>query len=251
MDRRRVHIPLAVFLNNRLVGQLIKESTGAITFTYDISWLLWEHAVAVSLSLPLRDNKYTGAPVAAVFENLLPDSDSIRKQVAQRVGATGIDAYSLLTKIGRDCVGGLQFLPVGQDIGSLESPHGIPIRDIEIENMLRNLAKMPFGMSEQNDFRISIAGIQEKTGLLFKQGGWFKPLGTTPTTHIFKTQIGHLPNGIDLSNSVENEFYCLKLIKRFGLVVNQAEIHNFGQTKALVIERFDRQWTKDGLRVSW
>ena len=32
----------------------------------------------------------------------------------------------------------------------------------------------------------------------------------------------------------------------FGLPVNAAAIHIFGKTKALVIERFDRTWTKDG-----
>jgi serine/threonine-protein kinase HipA len=251
MGRRKTYCPLAVFLNNRLLGSLIKEPSGAITFTYDPSWLSWKHAVPVSLSLPLRENRYIGAPVIAVFENLLPDSDSIRKHVAERVGAAGIDAYSLLSKIGRDCIGALQFLPMDQEIHHLDTPQGISITDLEIEDILRNLVKAPLGMSEQNNFRISIAGVQEKTALLFKEGQWFKPLGTTPTTHIFKTQIGHLPNGIDLSNSVENEFYCLKLMEEFGLPVNQAKIQTFGNTKALVIERFDRIWTKEGklLRV--
>ena len=54
-----------------------------------------------------------------------------------------------------------------------------------------------------------------------------KPRGTTPTTHILKTQIGTLPNGMDLSNSVENEYYCLKLLNAFGLRVNAAEIKTF------------------------
>jgi serine/threonine-protein kinase HipA len=96
-----------------------------------------------------------------------------------------------------------------------------------------------------------VAGAQEKTALLWHKGKWLKPHGTTPTTHIFKPQIGALPNGIDLSNSVENEYYCLKLAAAFGLPVNHAEIKTFGKTKALVIERFDRLWTKDGrlLRV--
>lgn len=246
MGRRRAYPPLGVYLNNRVLGYLVKESSGAIAFTYDSSWLLWEHAIPVSLSLPLRENKYIGAPVIAVFENLLPDSDSIRKHVAERVGATGLDAYSLLTKIGRDCVGALQFLQAGQETYPLDTPSGVPIADIEIEDILSNLGRAPLGMSAQNDFRISIAGVQEKTALLFKEGQWFKPLGTTPTTHIFKTQIGHLPNGIDLSNSVENEFYCLKFIEGFGLPVNKTKIQIFGDTKALVIERFDRRWTKEG-----
>ena len=64
MPRRRTRIPLNVYLNNRLVGRLNRESSGAIDFTYDRSWLEWEHALPVSLSLPLREDRYIGAPVA-------------------------------------------------------------------------------------------------------------------------------------------------------------------------------------------
>ena len=91
-----------------------------------------------------------------------------------------------------------------------------------------------------------MVGAQEKTALLWHGGNWLKPHGTTPTTHLFKKQLGKLPDGIDLSDSVENEFYCLKLAEAFGLPVNNARIQTFGETKALVIERFDRRWTKDG-----
>src|SRR3546814_96365 len=117
--------------------------------------------------------------------------------------------------------------------------------------MLRNLAQAPLGLNRDEDFRISVAGAQEKTALLRYEGQWLKPRGTTPTTHLFKTQIGQLPNGINLSNSVENEFYCPKLLEAFGLPVNKVEIQTFGETTALVIERFDRRWTRDGrlLRV--
>ena len=54
-----------------------------------------------------------------------------------------------------------------------------------------------------------------------------------------------LPNGMDLSNSVENEYFCLELIKAFGLRVAKAEIATFGMQRALVVERFDRRWTRD------
>ena len=91
-----------------------------------------------------------------------------------------------------------------------------------------------------------MAGAHQKTALLRHNGTWLKPHGTTPTTHLIKTQIGQLPGGIDLSDSVENEYYCLKLTKAFGLPVNTATIETFGKTKALVIERFDRRWTRDG-----
>lgn len=247
MARRRKHAPLRVLLNNRLVGHLNKESGGAIDFCYDETWLGWENAIPVSLSLPLREDGYKGEPVVAVFENLLPDSNNLRKMVAAKVGADGTDAYSLLSQIGRDCVGALQFMP--DDAGDVPNPAGIAgevIGDQDIEILLKNLSRVPLGLTENEEFRISVAGAQEKTALLWHEGKWLKPHGTTPTTHIFKTRIGTLQNGIDLSNSIENEYYCLKLLDAFGLPVNVAEIRAFGETKALVIERFDRQMTKDG-----
>ncbi len=247
MARRRQHAPLRVYLNNRLVGQLLKEPGGATSFQYDESWLAWENAIPVSLSLPLREDPYRGAAVAAVFENLLPDSDALRRRVAERVGAEGSDAYSLLAAIGRDCVGALQFIAGDDDVeDSMAALEGDVVDDREIEKLLRSLAQAPLGLSRDDDFRISIAGAQEKTALLWDGKRWLKPRGTAPTTHIFKPQIGELPNGVDLSNSVENEYYCLKLIAAFGLPVNEAEIKTFGKTKALVIERFDRRRTKDG-----
>lgn len=247
MTRRRQHPPLSVYLNNRLVGHLLKEPSGAIDFRYDASWLAWDQAFPVSLSLPLREDAYKGEPVGAVFENLLPDSDSLRRRVAEKVGAKGTDVYSLLESIGHDCVGALQFIP-GEDAPNVDSTRieGEPVNDGVVEKLLNNLAQAPLGLERDDEFRISVAGAQEKTALLFHEGQWLKPHGTTPTTHLFKTQIGQLPNGINLSDSVENEFYCLKLCEAFGLPVNKAEIMTFGETKALVIERFDRLWARDG-----
>ena len=247
MPRHRQHPPLRVFLNNRPVGQLTRQPSGAIGFQYVENWLEWEHAMPVSLSLPLRETPFRGEPVAAVFENLLPDSDALRRRVAEKVGARGTDAYSLLAAIGRDCVGALQFIADGdEEIDVTGKIVGDVIDDEAIDRLLRSLAQAPLGLNRDDEFRISVAGAQEKTALLWHDDKWIKPHGTTPTTHLFKTQIGQLPNGIDLSNSVENEFYCLKFIKAFGLPVNEAEIKTFGETKALVIERFDRRWTRDG-----
>lgn len=253
MPRKRQHPPLRVLLNNRLVGYLRKEPGGAIDFHYDQGWLNWDQAIPVSLSLPLREDAYKGAPVVAVFENLLPDSDKLRRRVAEKVGAEGIDSYSLLAQIGRDCVGALQFIPDDDDgtdgtNGVTAAPflRGEIVDEREIETILKNLTQAPLGLSQEQAFRISVAGAHEKTALLFHEGKWWKPHGTTPTTHLFKTPIGTLPGGIDLSASVENEWYCLKLMAAFGLPVSTAEIQAFGKTKALVIERFDRRWTSDG-----
>jgi serine/threonine-protein kinase HipA len=248
MGRRKSHVPLNVFLNNRLVGRLEKAPSGAIEFGYDQSWLSWVNAIPVSLSLPLRERRFIGAPVAAVFENLLPDSAPIRARVAERVGAEGTDSYSLLAKIGRDCVGALQFLPQDESLEASGAIQGTEVHEADIERILANLARAPLGLNAEDEFRISVAGAQEKTALLRHRNRWLKPTGTTPTTHILKPQIEHIQTAggtIDLTNSVENEFYCLKLMEAFGLPVNAVSIETFGAIKVLVIERFDRRWTRD------
>lgn len=247
MARTRRHAPLRVYQNDRLVGVLIKAASGAIEFRYDGTWLDNPKAFPVSLSLPLQEDPWRGEPVSAVFENLLPDSADLRRRVAEKVGAAGVDAYSLLAAIGRDCIGALQFI-AGDAPETAQEISGEPLDDGSIEQLLASLAQAPLGLTRDDDFRISVAGAQEKTALLWHDGKWMKPHGTTPTTHIFKPQIGRLPNGIDLSNSVENEFYCLLLLRHLGLPVNNARIMRFGGTKTLVIERFDRAWS-DGRLV--
>jgi serine/threonine-protein kinase HipA len=247
MARKPSLPPLETYLNGRLVGKLRKESSGAVEFRYDANWLAWENAIPVSLSLPLREDRYTGAPVLAVFENLLPDNDAIRRRLAERAHAQGADAYSLLAAVGRDCIGALQFIPEGTAQGGGSGGiDGRPVNDDEIANIIANLGRNPLGVGDDREFRISLAGAQEKTALLYWQGGWRVPHGTTPTTHILKPQIGQVGNGVDLSRSVENEHLCLLLAAALGLPAAKSEIKDFAGRRVLVVERFDRRWTETG-----
>lgn len=245
MARRRARLPLNVFMNGRLVGRLRREASGATDFRYDPDWLAWEHALPVSLSLPLREDRYTGGRVVAVLDNLLPDSEAVRRRLAQRIHADGHDGYSLLARIGRDCVGALQFLPEGVEPGPAGAVAGRAARAVDIEARLADLAAAPLGIDENAEFRISLAGAQEKTALLFWKRKWHLPQGTTPTTHILKPRIGRLSGGIDLTRSVENEYLCMKLTGAFGLPTAKVAMADFGSVRTLVVERFDRRWTED------
>lgn len=246
MARQPRYVPLSVYLNSRLVGQLRRDPAGAIAFQYDADWLAWPHTLPVSLSLPLREAAYTGTQVLAVFENLLPDSGELRRRIAARTQAEGTDAYSLLNALGRDCVGALQFLPPDIDPGPAGEINGAPISKGEISTLLANLATAPLGMGEDEEFRISVAGAQEKTALLYWNRRWLKPHGTTATTHIFKPSIGRLPNGLDLTHSVENEYLCLKLLDAISLPAAKAQMATYGERRVLIVERFDRLRTQDG-----
>jgi serine/threonine-protein kinase HipA len=243
MARRPAHAPLNVYLNARRVGRIRRESSGAVDFTYDPSWLAWSNAIPVSASLPLREDRYIGAPVLAVFDNLLPDNNDIRRRIAERSHADGADAYSLLAAIGRDCVGALQFLPESEYPGAAGMIDGRAVSAKEVAEIIGNLARNPLGIGADQEFRISLAGAQEKTALLFWKDKWYVPHGTTATTHIIKPQIGHLPN--DLTNSVENEYFCLQLVAALGLRAATSRIIDFAGKRVLAIERFDRIWTRD------
>ena len=246
MPRRRRYEPLNVFLNGRLVGQLRRELSGATSFQYDAGWLARRHTMPISLSLPLQEDAYSGAPVRAVFENLLPDNDELRRRIAARTHAEGTDAFSLLRAIGHDCVGALQFLPPERDPAPAGGVDGTPVSSREIAGILAHLATSPLGITEDEEFRISLAGAQEKTALLRWKGAWYKPRGTTATTHIFKPSIGRLPNGVDLTHSVENEYLCLRLLESLGLAAAKSRMTRFGDRPVLIVERFDRHWSEDG-----
>ena len=152
---------------------------GAISFSYAQDWLAWEYAVPISLSLPLREQTHPGESVVACLENLLPESHEIRYRVAAKLRANGTGAYHLLQKLGRDCVGALQFVVDGDDAdsGKPGENHADPMTEAEIADMLGNLTTSPLGIVADAEFRISIAGFQEKTVLLRPNGKWFRPRG--------------------------------------------------------------------------
>ncbi|WP_108258361.1 hypothetical protein [Mangrovicoccus ximenensis] len=82
-------------------------------------------------------------------------------------------------------------------------PHAV--RDV-LAALLSNLAAALLGMARDAAFQISVTGAQEKTALLWQEAV-AEARGHDAPTHILKTQPGVLPNGINLSDSVENEFF--------------------------------------------
>lgn len=239
---------LFVYMNGYEVGAYFQHRSGAQEFIYSDSWLKRSGAVPLSLSLPLTDKTHKGDIVYNYFDNLLPDSMVIRNRIQARFGAPTNQPFDLLSYIGRDCVGAIQLLSEKAEV-DVKKIAGIPLNNKTIADELKNYKTSPLGMSKNLDFRISIAGAQEKTALLWHDKQWQRPTGTTPTTHIFKLPIGQIEHaGIDLTDSVENEWLCLEILRSFGLPVPAISIERFKNTKVLVIERFDRELAKDG---SW
>lgn len=236
---------LLIYMNGYEVGEYIRRSGGVHELVYHDSWLGLRGALPLSLSLPITDKSHKGDVVYNYFDNLLPDSMDIRNRIQAKFGAKTNQPFDLLSCIGNDCVGAIQLTSgrTGLDVKKIE---GIPLNESEIAEELRNYKALPLGMSKDREFRISIAGVQEKTALLMQEGQWRRPVGTTPTTHILKLPIGRIDHaGIDLSDSTENEWLCLEILRSFGLPVAVATIENFENIKVLVVERFDRKFAED------
>lgn len=240
---------LQICMNGILIGFLEKTNQGGLTFTYTQEWLDTAGARPVSLSLPLINQVFVGDLVYNFFDNLLPDNPYIRTRIQAKFQVSTDQPFDLLAKIGRDCVGAIQIiegeLPVFKKEIDCE-----PLHEEQMASILRNYKNNPLGMTDiDKDFRISIAGAQEKTAFLYYKNNWCRPIRETPTTHIFKLPIGYIPEqNIDLSDSCENEWLCSQIARGFGLPVASCEILNFEDTKVLSVERFDRKLSSDS---SW
>jgi len=233
-------------MNQVFVGELRYSSRYNPEFEYASSWLSSSYARPISLSIPLTIKRSRGEVIYNFFDNLLPDNDQLRRRIQRRFRTKSDSCFDLLSEIGRDCVGALQILSSPMDSDIEQSIEATPLTGLEIEEALKNYNNAPLGMNEEQDFRISIAGAQEKTAFLFCNGNWHRPYGSTPTSHIFKLPIGRLAHsGLDLSESVENEWLCSRILGEFGLSVANSKIEKFTDFSVLVVERFDRKWTNN------
>ncbi|MCC8404417.1 type II toxin-antitoxin system HipA family toxin [Paraburkholderia sp. MMS20-SJTN17] len=251
MARQTSWKALSVWANNERVGVWRLSARGPMEFAYDAAWIDSPAGRPLSLSLPFTPGNMThkGPRVLNFFDNLLPDSEVIRKRIAQRYRTETLDAFDLLQAIGRDCVGAVQLLAEDDVPAGVQRIEGTPLSDGDIEALLaQTVGKPALGApDDSDDFRISLAGAQEKTALLWHDGQWQRPHGATPTTHIFKLPLGLVGNRLaDLSTSVENEWLCLRILRAFGLPAANAEVLRFGKQRVLAVERFDRQMHSSG-----
>ncbi len=236
------NLTLNVYMNGLSVGSLEKITGGTLSYAYSPSWIERHPDFPISRRFPVREQKYQGEEVRAYFDNLLPDNKEIRNRLAAKTRSASPEVFDLLNSLGKDCVGALQFQEAGLPPPLLERANGIPVADKEIAKIIKNLHQNPLGITDDDDFRLSLAGAQEKTAFLYLNGKWHRPTGPTATTHIFKPAIGLLKDGKDMSLSVENEWLCLEFCREMGLKTTKAEIITFQDVRTLVVERFDRSW---------
>ena len=227
---------LDVYISGRRVGELRHLQGGRLSFSYDDKWMTGRVAIPLSLSMPTITRTYDGKVVEAFLWGLLPDNEQTLARWAQRFQVSARNPFALLSHVGRDCAGAVQFLPPGDEISRGETFE--PLADKQIGDRLRDLRRDGAATRRPGDAgQFSLAGAQAKTAFHFDDstGQWGIPLGDTPTTHIFKPPMPHL------HGHTENEHFCLQLARMLGMDAAHSQVLEFAGEKAIVVKRFDRR----------
>lgn len=227
---------LNVWNNQRLVGYLWRNQTGAIGFRYDPEWLARD-GFAISHTLPPGSDDFTPEDGLAhrFFANLLPEG-GVREQIVRDLKISNTD-FNLLRAIGGECAGALSILPVEQQ----PSPHYDyhPISDEELANLVARRGHV-YTWSSNALPRLSLAGAQDKCPILVRDGNYLLPQQESPSSHILKFELAdyrHLP---------AYETFTTQLAKAVGLPVVDIQLRSVGKTHYALIERYDRLWDDSG-----
>lgn len=193
----------------------------------------------LSLSLPLRPQRYTQGVVRPFLDGLLPEGDA-RKAIARDVRVSERDTFGLIRALGRDCAGAIVIQPEDDPLPPTPTTTTAqPLSDAELEVLVRDLKSAPLGVGGR--VRISLAGVQEKLVLTrMPDGSWGRPVDGTPSTHILKPEIASFPD------TIENEAVCMRVARHLGLDVAGVETTQIGGRKLIVVERYDRRVATDG-----
>ncbi|MFN0062541.1 MAG: HipA N-terminal domain-containing protein [Myxococcaceae bacterium] len=97
------------------VGILEELDAGRTRFTYSQEWLSRHDAIAISLTLPLRDEGYVSNGLHPFFENLLPEGWLLELSTS-KLKISKDDAMGLLLATCADCVGAVEVLPISDEV---------------------------------------------------------------------------------------------------------------------------------------
>jgi serine/threonine-protein kinase HipA len=238
---------LVVLIGDDEIGRVTRDRSQRPVFTYAERWRQSRHACPLSLSMPLARREHGHRTVDPFLWGLLPDNDIIVERWARRFQVSARNVMDLLAHVGEDCPGAVRFvrpdrlpeLPA-EGRGTVEW-----LDEAAVAARLRELSRDVSAWRRSDDVgQFSLAGAQPKTALLRDGKRWGLPSGRMATTHILK------PGIAELDGFVLDEHFCLALAHALGLTTARSTVERFEDQVVVVVERYDRVRTPDGvLRV--
>ena len=228
---------LDVYLHEELIGQLIQDDGGQTVFEYAQDWLDRPNATALSVSLPLRKERFSRNECRGFFAGILPD-EAKREIIARNLGISAHNDFAMLERIGGECAGAVTFIPAGQPLPARDY-HYRPVSQKQLADIFKELPKRPLLAGEEG-VRLSLAGAQDKIAVRIEEDEVSLPLGGAPSTHILKPSIERF------AGVVFNEAFTMQLAAGTSLPAARVEVRMAETTEYLSVERYDRTHNKSG-----
>jgi len=234
---------LVALLDGEPIGIAEQRRRGDLTFTYDDAWRHRPVSYPLSLSMPLARETHPDSTVRPFLEGLLPDNRQVLERWGRRFQVSPRNPFALLSHMGEDCAGAIQFVAPSRVDELLGSPGDVVwLTEGQIADLLRDLVERHgTGRLAAEQGQFSLAGAQPKTALFSDGRRWGIPSGRTPTTHILKP-----PAQPDLDGFEINEHFSLNLAAELGVAVARSRVERFGGQSAIVVERYDRVVNENG-----
>ncbi len=225
---------LDVYLHGQRAGRLERKSQARLSFAYADKWIEKKSA-PISLSLPLREGVYGHDECAPFFEGLLPEGDFL-KAISRTLHVSARNSFQLLAELGGECAGAISVGPIGGPVpGQAEHPPRW-LSESDLAELLTDLPDRPLlgSIDEEDGVRISLAGAQDKVGVLFDGERIGLSQGYPPSTHIVKAPIP------GVNDPIANEAFCMELAAIADLDAARAEPRTADGHEYLLVQRYDR-----------
>jgi serine/threonine-protein kinase HipA len=224
---------LNVFLGTQFVGTIEAVDGGdAVAFEYARG-----DGPALSLSMPRQQRRVDPDRATPFFQNLLPEGQALQKLLAGRRSAATL--FLLLRDYGPEAPGAVRIL--APDVPPERPADYEPIAPADLPQFLADIRRTPITGGSPK-VRLSLAGVQEKTGVLERDGTLYRCLNGSPSTHILKVAredvFPRLP---------QNEAFCMAVAEAVGIETAEAGLRWAGKTPFLLVRRYDRRL--EGARV--
>ncbi|MET2898753.1 HipA domain-containing protein [Vibrio rotiferianus] len=221
---------LDVFIGtNTKIGRLILPvgTETEFSFIYEDEW---KHTgFPISPHIPF-DDRASPRSIENYLRNLLPEGEAFEEMI-QNTTISKSNTFGLIRKLGAETSGALSFRAPESEPQET-SFRSVPDDEL-IERLERNLAPLVYW---DGKVRLSVAGVQNKLNLLKRGDEWGFGEGKLSSNYILKFESGRAPC------IAVNEFFCMTLAKLAGLDVAHVELTRIGNTRTLIIERFDRAY---------
>jgi len=173
--------------------------------------------------------------VKAYLDGLLPEGNA-RVNAAMSAGIPPDDSYALVAALGRDTPGAAIFVPAGSGDPTRAGRY-FALTDGEVRDRLQRADQhLPATPREQHESS-TLPGMVPKITLSRAAGSWQACKDGAPSTWILKR--GGLV-GAAGGDIIDTEVACLALARAVGLTTVEAEVLDFGVTRAIAVSRYDR-----------